>query len=1058
MKRGSLLKSFFIVLFVGFILISCDTNKLGLKTYKLTLGENIEIVSPKDLDKNKVDEKTEIIVKVNTPENKELASFKVNDKTKTLKNSLFTFKIDKDTNITATFKNLLQLTLSENIRVVSPNNLDLNSIQEGTNITVEVITPENKEFRRFTFNGEEKTLDVNNQYKFKITENTSIVAEFIDLYTLTLSEGVSIISPSDLDLNSILSGTEITVEVTIPENQELDDFRVNGEVKNLDENNQYQFEIIENSSLVAEFIDLYTLTLGEEVSIISPSDLDLNSILSGTEITVEVSIQENQELNDFRVNGEVKNLDGNNQYQFEITENTTINANIVNSDGFYSLTLSEGAAVTHPSNLNLKTIASGTGMIVQVTVPEDKILDRFTVNGVEKSLDDNDRYIFAISEDTDIVVTFITTCSLILSSYIRVISPTGLDLGKVVENTEVLLKIKINNLKAVEDLKDNYNPLNLDLDSFNYKLENGKIFVEKEFVVDKSYHLSVKYSDNLKIPPVFQYEAISGGIKLKRGDYSGDILIPNFVTSIGKGAFSGCNNLSSIDIPNSVTSIGAGAFGGCSSLSSIDIPDSVTSIGDYTFNGCSSLSSIDIPDGVTSIGASAFKSCSSLSSINIPDGVNSIGNGAFYECSSLSSVTIGDGVTSIGNSAFYECSSLSSVTIGDGVTSIGNSAFYGCSSLSSVTIGDGVTSIENSAFYGCSGLSSIEIPDSVTSIGDCVFYGCSSLSSVNIPNSVTSIGYSVFRGCSSLSSVNIPDGVTSIGYSVFRGCSSLSSINIPDSVTSLGNGAFLGCSSLSSIDIPDSVTSIGRGAFFDCYSLTSVDIPDSVTSIGVNTFYCCRSLSSVNIPDSVTSIQVHAFWKTPFLEIITALGNGFAIVNNILFYIDDSLVDVDIPNGVTRVEEYVFKGNDTIRSVVFPDSVISSIGDEAFKGCSSLSSVIIGSGITSIGDYTFGLLSSLSSVIIGDGVTSIGSYAFSDCSSLSSVNIPDSVTSIGVGAFGFCNNLHNIYIPISVNDMGANVFKWCSSLTINCERYYKPSGWNNDWNPDYRPVNWGVSR
>ena len=357
------------------------------------------------------------------------------------------------------------------------------------------------------------------------------------------------------------------------------------------------------------------------------------------------------------------------------------------------------------------------------------------------------------------------------------------------------------------------------------------------------------------------------------GELATDIIIPDSVTSIDGGAFSGCSSLTSVTIGNSVTSIGNGAFSGCSSLTSVTIPDSVTSIGDSAFSGCSSLTSVTIGNSVTSIEAGAFKGCSSLTSVTIPDSVTSISNYAFSDCSSLTSVTIGNGVRSIGERAFDGCSSLTSVTIPDSVTSIGNSAFYGCSSLTSVTIPHGVTSIESWAFYNCSNLTSVTIGNGVRSIGDYAFYGCSSLTSVTIPDSVTSIGYDAFSGCSSLTSVTIPDSVTSIGDSAFWECTNLTSITIPDSVTSIGDYAFYNCSSLTSVTIPDSATSIGNRVFCNCSSLTSVTIPDSVTSIGSGAFDGCSSLTSVTIPDSVTSIGDYAFSGCSKLKDVAFAGS-----------------------------------------------------------------------------------------------------------------------------------------------------------------------------------------
>ncbi len=309
---------------------------------------------------------------------------------------------------------------------------------------------------------------------------------------------------------------------------------------------------------------------------------------------------------------------------------------------------------------------------------------------------------------------------------------------------------------------------------------------------------------------------------------------------------------------------------------------------------------------------------------------------------------------------------LTEFVVPDGVTSIGDFAFSGCG-LTSIKIPDSVTSIGEKAFSGCSKLTSVTIPNSVTSIGESAFRDCKNLSSVTIPNGVTSIGNSASSDCSNLSSVTIPNSVTSIGYKAFEGCSNLSSVMIPNSVTSIGNFAFSGCSKLTitqyakdksvlpkdykgelHIIIPSGVTSIGDRAFEGCSNLRSMTIPNSVTSIGFMAFDDCKNLSSVTIPNSVTSIGASAFRECEKVQISNDHPHFFrdssgALVQrkgSVLIHVPQNVTSYTVPNSVTSIGMQAFSGCSKLSSVTIPDSV-TSIGSEAFSGCSNLSSVTI---------------------------------------------------------------------------------------------------------------------
>ena len=509
---------------------------------------------------------------------------------------------------------------------------------------------------------------------------------------------------------------------------------------------------------------------------------------------------------------------------------------------------------------------------------------------------------------------------------------------------------------------------------------------------------------------------------------TGEISIPNSVTSIEDNAFRDCYSLTSITIPNSVTSIGERAFYNCRGLTSVIIPNSVASIGGSAFLGCSGLMNIEIPNSVTSIGIEAFAWCSDLMSIEIPNSVTSIGSYAFYDCSGLASVTMGNSVTSIGSYAFYECSNLTSIEIPNSVTSIGSAAFNYCTRLKSVTIPNSVTSIESSVFEGCSGLTSITIPSSVTSIGNYAFRKCSGLTNVTIPNSVKSIGKNAFENCTGLMSIEIPDSVTSIGIEAFAWCSGLTSVTIPNSVTGIGTSAFYGCSGLTSVTIPNSVTSIGMGAVYGCFGLTSVTIGNSVTGIGGWAFYGCSSL---------TSIICHA-------DVPPICGDDvfFAVNKSIPLYVPMTSISAyqaaNVWKEFTNIKCILASGTcgESLTWILSCDSVLTISGSGDMTDWSTSSEV-----------SWFSYRHNISSVTIGNSVTSIGNYAFNGCSGLTSITCQADVPpTCGYEAFGEVNKSIPLYIPVSSVEAYQVADEWKEFTNIQeCILAFGMCGENLTW-------------
>ncbi len=535
----------------------------------------------------------------------------------------------------------------------------------------------------------------------------------------------------------------------------------------------------------------------------------------------------------------------------------------------------------------------------------------------------------------------------------------------------------------------------------------------------------------------------------------------NALTSLTFNAINctSCGSSSSPSFPSSISSltIGEGVTKipdyflyeqNCDKLTAIEIPENVTSIGEGAFSGCTALTSLTFnATNCTKCGSSSSPSFpSSISSLTIGDGVTMIPNYFLYnQIYTISAIEISENVTSIGEGAFSGCNALTSLRFNAiNCTSCGSSSYPSFpSSITSVTIGDGVTKIPDYFLYNGSEIGSVNLPASLVSIGKHAFKNSTNLTAIEIPEAVTSIGESAFSGCNAL---------TSLMFNAINctSCGSSSSPSFPSSITSLtiGNGVtkipdyFMSRGrEIESVTLPATITSIGDYAFNNCVKLTEIEIPENVTSIGNGAFGGCNALTSLTFNAiNCTSCGSVSYTGTPsFPSSITSLtiGDGVTKIPDYFLYNGSEIEGVDLPASLISIGKHAFKNSTKLTAIEIPEAV-TSIGESAFTGCNTLtsltfnaincsscgsssspsfpsilSSLVIGSRVTTIPDFFLINGSNLESVTLSNSVSYIGNYAFYNSTKLKSLTLGSGVLTIGYNAFSYNTGSSYQYLNIA---------------------------------------------
>ena len=355
---------------------------------------------------------------------------------------------------------------------------------------------------------------------------------------------------------------------------------------------------------------------------------------------------------------------------------------------------------------------------------------------------------------------------------------------------------------------------------------------------------------------------------------NGDLTLPDSVQIVGNNAFSECTGLTgTLTLGSSLQTIGAGAFYDCSFSGNLVIPDSVTSIGRYAFYSRPYLrpetqGTLTLGRNLRTIGEFAFLESRYTGSLTIPDSVVEIGERAFYQCENLNgTLTLGRSLRTIGKEAFYWCAFTGSLTIPEGVAEIADGAFSSLHQFNrdgmfngTLTLPSTLKTIGAEAFAYTDFSGELLIPDGVTSIGANAFAKCDGFGgTLSLPDSVKTVGESAFYQCEGFTGLKLPAGLTkTLSFAFMAGLKT--EVVIPEGVTEIGEGAFE-CSYMPSVRLPSTLRKIEKQAFMYAHNLTKITLPDGLETIGDEAFDGCYFKKAIVLPASIKSIGKKAFHR-----------------------------------------------------------------------------------------------------------------------------------------------------------------------------------------------------
>lgn len=531
------------------------------------------------------------------------------------------------------------------------------------------------------------------------------------------------------------------------------------------------------------------------------------------------------------------------------------------------------------------------------------------------------------------------------------------------------------------------------------------------------------------------------------------VRFPKYLESVEAGAFKGCSSLTSFEINSRhpfLKSSGAVLITRTEPYTLVlcppgltgdyIVPDNVSTIGKGAFYS-SELSSVYLPQSVECIKENAFENAKKLRTINFPNRLREIEDYAFYNCDSLTSFVFPRSLEHIGSFAFARCAGLpATIKLPDQITDIAGTAFARNPQVQAYKISPDNPHYrtEDGVLFDADGATLVSFP--------------SGRKSYKVPERVITIGEWAFSS-SSIEEIHFTEGLRSIGKDAFFDCELLSTLELPEGFTELGVRSFYGCNALAKITLPSTLEQIGHSAFYLWVSSNEKEA-DALPIRVVRSFISSppdgyffkdeynRKRDTLYVPEeSIPLYEIAPGWKDAFVAIRPLLpdpepipyelsADGTTLLH---WFRSDKVINFTEDEKLSKVrtigaEAFAHNGNleqitlsfltETIAEGAFEQCAklkrieapaLIEAKARAFASCTALEAIDFPI-IARIGNASFAECTSLETALLPT-LCSMEGEVFRGCGALQRVQLSDCLSQIGARAFAFCTALQSLELP-----------------------------------------------